>query len=287
MTKLSRALVQSIRPVQWLTNLLVFAPLFFADKLFDLTLLLRAVGGFLLLCGLSGVTFLVNDVIDRERDQTHPVRRHRPVATGALSVPQALWAAAILGGGCSTVALLWQPAFGLAAVSYLLLMLAYSSYLRNLPVFDVLAIAGGLVLRAVSGALLIQAVVSPWFYLSVGGLGLILGLGRVQYEMRLAHESGALNSEKYTLELVERMNRLASAMTLVVYCLYTFLAHGPVQGYGMMLTIPFAIYGIFRYRYLTYQPTGRSPGQLMVADRPLRITGILWVITAALLLYWR
>ena len=280
------ALWRSVRPHQWLSNLVVFAALVFSHNLFDAALLVRVGVGFLLLCGLSSATFLVNDVVDRERDRRHPVRRHRPVAAGELSVPQATAAALVLAVGSLVGAFALQPAFGLVVAGYLLLMVGYSLVLRRVPVLDVLAIAAGLVLRAVAGTLLIQVTISPWLYLSVGGLGLILALGRVQYEMRLAAAAGILEQGKYSLELVELMNKLAMAFTLIVYCLYTFLATGLPLDYTMMLTIPFALYGIFRYQYLTCQQVeGQSSERLMLADTPLLVAVGLWVLTAVGVLY--
>lgn len=277
---------RALRPHQWLSNLVIFAPLIFSGELFDLTLLVQVCAGFLLLCALSSVTFLVNDVIDQERDRQHPVRRHRPVAAGELSPRQAIILALILTVVALVEAFIWQPAFGLAAAGYLLLMVSYSLVLRRLPVVDVLAIAIGLVLRAVAGALLIQVTISPWLYLSVGGLGLVLALGRIEYEMRLAQANGTLEEGKYTTEAVARMNSVALACTLSVYCLYTFLATGVPADYRMMVTIPFVIFGIFRYRYLIQQDGDRSPERMMLADPSLLIAGALWVLTAVIVLYW-
>ena len=262
------------------------AALVFSHNLFDVELLARVGLGLLLLCGLSSATFLVNDVVDRERDRGHPVRRYRPLAAGELSVRQATVASGVLATGSLLGAFALQPAFGLAAASYLLLMVGYSLGLRRLPVLDVLAVAAGLVLRAVAGALLIQVTISPWLYLAVGGLGLILALGRVQYEMRLATATGTLETNKYTLPAVESMNSLALAFTLIVYCLYTFLAPGLPLNYTMMLTIPIVLYGVFRYQYLSYRGTeGQSPERLMLSDGPLLIAVGLWVLTAAGVLY--
>lgn len=277
---------RALRPHQWLSNLVIFAPLIFAGELFDLALLVQVAVGFLLLCALSSVTFLVNDVIDQERDRRHPERRHRPVAAGELPEQQALILALILAVIALVEAFFWQPAFGLAATGYLLLMVSYSLVLRRLPVVDVLAIAIGLVLRAVAGALLIQVTISPWLYLSVGGLGLVLGLGRIEYEMRLAQASGTLEEGKYTPEAVARMNSVALACTLSVYCLYTFLAGGVPADYRMMVTIPFVIFGIFRYRYLTQQQGDRSPERMILTDPPLLVAGGLWALTAVIVLYW-
>jgi 4-hydroxybenzoate polyprenyltransferase len=249
-------------------------------------MVVRIAVGFVLFCGLSGAVFLTNDIIDRERDRRHPRRRQRPLAAGQLSVRQAGAAAVVLAVIPLTASLLWQPVFGLIGAGYLTLMIAYSSMLRGIPVLDVLAIAAGLLLRGVAGAVLIDVTISPWLYLSVAGLGLILALGRTQHEMRLAEALGILETQKYTLEAVARMNQLAIALTLIVYCLYTFLSPGLLSEYYMMLTIPFVIYGIFRYRYLSYQwPRKQSPEQLMMLDVPLLIDVGLWAVTAVIVLY--
>ena len=141
-------------------------------------------------------------------------------------------------------------------------------------------------LRAVAGALLIQVLISPWLYLGVGGLGLILALGRIQHEMRLAAAAGILEPGKYSLDAVTQMNSVTMTSTLMVYCLYTFLAPGFESNHLMMLTIPTVIYGLFRYRYLTIKHAGdQSPEQLMLSDAPLLIAVALWAATAAAVLY--
>jgi len=283
--KLIPALWKSIRPHQWLTNLVVFAPLVFSRNLFHLSQLAKVATGFLLLCGLSSVTFLVNDLVDRECDRQHPTRRYRPLAAGEISVRQATVAAAVLAFGSLAVALAWQPAFGLAAMGYLAVMVGSSLGLWRLPVLDVLSIAGGLIARAVAGALLVEVIVSPWLYLGVGGLGLILALGRIRYEMRLAASAGTLEPGKYTLDAVAQMNSVTMTFTLMVYSLYTFLAPGLASGHGTMLTIPFVIYGLFRYQYLSHRSEEQSPEQLMLSDAPLLVAVGLWVLTVVGVLY--
>jgi len=283
--KLLPALWRSIRPHQWLTNLVVFAALVFSRNLFHVSRLVKVALGFLLLCGLSSATFLVNDLVDRERDRRHPTRRHRPLAAGEISVRQATVTAAVLAIGSLAVALAWQPAFGLAAMGYFGLMVGYSLGLRRLPVLDVLAIAIGLIARAVAGALLVEVTVSPWLYLGVGGLGLILALGRIRYEMRLAEAAGTLEPGKYSLAAVTQMNSVTMTFTLMVYFLYTFLAPGPASNHGMMLTIPLVMYGLFRYQYLSHKPVEESPEQLMLSDAPLLVAVGLWALTVAGVLY--
>jgi 4-hydroxybenzoate polyprenyltransferase len=179
-----------------------------------------------------------------------------------------------------------QTAFGLAASGYFLLMLAYSLELRRRPVLDVMAIAASLILRAVAGALLIQVSISPWLYLGVGGLGLILALGRIQFEMRLAAATGTLEQDKYTLASVTQMSSVTMTFTLMIYCLYTFLAPGAGPNHTMMLTIPPVIYALFRYRYLTAkQAEDQSPERLMLSDAPLLIAVGVWVLTVVGILY--
>jgi 4-hydroxybenzoate polyprenyltransferase len=284
--QLGFALVRSVRPHQWISNLVIFAPLVFSDNLFEPARLLTVSTGFLLLCGLSSVTYLVNDVVDLERDRAHPVRGQRPVAAGELPVNHATAVAVALAVVSLTGALWLHSGFGWAAASYLLVMLGYTLWLRRFAVLDAMTIAGGLVLRAVAGALVIQVTISPWLYLSVGGLGLLLALGRIQYEMRLAQTSGTLESGKYTLDAVAWMNSVTTAVTLIVYCLYTFLATDLPSTYGMMLTIPFVIYGLFRFRHLASQHDAeQSPERLMLSDRSLLVAVGLWVLAVVAVQY--
>ncbi len=279
------ALARAIRPHQWLSNLVIFAPLLFSGNLFQLRLSLRVSIGFLLLCGLSAVTFLVNDVVDRERDRRHPVRQRRPVAAGELSERQAGSAAAVLAAISLTVACVWRPAFGVAAGGYLLVMLSYSLWLRRFPVVDVLAVAAGVVLRAVAGALLIQVSMSPWLYLGVGGLGLLLALGRVQHEMHLAAVMGVLEQDKYTPAAVRWMNSVTMTTTLITYCLYASLAPGLPTNHSMMLTIPIVVFAVFRYRFLASRRLDEgSPERIMLSDPSLLAAVGLWVLTVVAVL---
>jgi len=280
------ALAHAVRPYQWLSNLVIFAGLFFSYNFFRLPLLMRVAGGLLSFCGLASAGFLINDVIDRERDRCHPTRRHRPIAAGELSPRTAMLVAAALAGASLTGAYALQPAFGLVATAYLALTLAYSLGLRRLPIVDVLLIAVGLVLRAVAGAVLVGGRVSPWLFLGVGGVGLSLALSRVQYEMRLAQQIGTLVTTKYTPELVARMQSLTLSVTVIVYCLYTFLSPRLPANHAMMLTIPIVLYGVFRYQYLGHQATAeQSSERLMLTDLPLLLAAGFWLLTVLAVLY--
>jgi 4-hydroxybenzoate polyprenyltransferase len=283
---LASTLLRALRPQQWLSNLVVFGALLFSYNLFDPVRLVRVGAGFLLLCGLSGVTFVVNDILDRDRDREHPVRRYRPIASGELPVRGALGLALVLATGCLVGAFWLQRAFGLAASCYLVVMLGYSLGLRHLAVLDVLAISAGLVLRAVAGALVVQARISPWLLLGVGGVGLMLALGRIEQEMQLAEARGRLDISKYTPRAVSRLNALTITVTILVYCLYTFLASRLPHNHAMMLTIPIVLYGLFRYRLLSYQQGG---GEIledrMLSDKPLLAAVAIWLVAVVGVLY--
>jgi 4-hydroxybenzoate polyprenyltransferase len=194
--------------------------------------------------------------------------------------------AVTLAGVALAGALVLQTAFGLAAATYLLVMLGHTLWLRRFPVLDAMAVSGGLVLRAVAGALLVRVIISPWLYLSVGGLGLLLALGRIQYEMRLAEAAGTLEAGKYTLEAVAWMNSVTTSVTLIVYCLYTFLAADLPSTCGMMLTIPFVVYGLFRFRFLASRHSeDKSPERMMLSDRSLLCAVGLWALAVIAIRY--
>jgi len=279
-------LIRAVRPYQWLSNLAIFAGLLFSYNFFRFPLLLRVAVGFVLLCGLASAGFLVNDVVDRDRDRRHPVRRHRPIAAAELDPRTALVIAGVLAAGSLVGAYALQPAFGFVATVYLFLSVGYTLGLRRLPVLDVLSIAVGLVLRTVAGAVLIQGRISPWLFLGVGGVGLSLALSRVQYEMRLAEQTGILEPAKYTPQLIARMKSFTLSVTVIVYCLYTFLSPRLPANHAMMLTIPIVLYGAFRYQYLGYRATPeQSPEQLMLTDLPLLLAVAIWLLTVLAVLY--
>jgi 4-hydroxybenzoate polyprenyltransferase len=278
--------VRALRPQQWLTNLVVFAALLFSYHLLDPWRLARAGAGFVLLCGLSGATFLVNDILDRDRDREHPTRSIRPIASGALSVRAAGALALVLSLGCLVGAFFLEPAFALAATCYLALMSGYSLGLRRQPILDILAIGSGLVLRAVAGALLVQARISPWLLLGVGGVGLMLALGRIEQEMRLAAAAGRLDTTKYTPQVVTRLDAITISVTVIVYCLYTFLAARLPGNHAMMLTIPIVLYGVFRYRLLSFGQEAVDDFEVrLLSDRPLRAAALLWLVAVGAVLY--
>jgi 4-hydroxybenzoate polyprenyltransferase len=241
-------------------------------------------------CALAGATYLVNDVLDAEQDRQHPLKRHRPIASGALPVSTARAATAVL-----TVAALAASAwlgrdFAIAAVSYLLLTLAYSLLLKHHVILDVLAIAIGFVLRAVAGALAIEVRFSDWLLVCTILLALFLALAKRRHELvSLEDASGHRRIlREYSPYLLDQMIAVVTASCLTAYAFYT-LAPETVEKYRtdrLAWTIPFVIYGIFRYLYLVHRKDkGGSPTDVLLADRPLLAAVALWAAAVIAIVY--
>ncbi|MGH2469557.1 MAG: decaprenyl-phosphate phosphoribosyltransferase [Chloroflexota bacterium] len=285
------ALVSAIRPKQWTKNLIVFGPLVFAYDLLSPRLLARVVVAFAAFCLISSSTYVVNDLIDAESDRQHPTKRSRPIASGALGTSRAVVLATVLGvAGLALGAAAGAPVL-LAAAAYLVLMVSYSALLKQLVVLDVFCIAGGFILRAVSGALAIHVVISPWLYLCTALLALFLALSKRQNELLVLREGAGSHRrslDEYSPEMLEQMTSIVTACTIMAYALYTFSAKSLPADRSMMLTIPFVLYGIFRYYYLVHRRNlGGAPELVLLHDLPLMLDVILWAATAIGVLYWK
>lgn len=291
---LARQLTQlaaSLRPQQWTKNLVVFAALLFAERLYHPPSLLASVGAFGVFCLLSGTAYVINDLVDLEVDRRHPVKRHRPLASGKLSpafarvatvalLAAALWGASLLGS-----------AFFVAAVVYFVTMTAYSFVLKNVVILDVLVIAFGFVLRAIAGALAIDEPFSSWLVICTLLLALFLALAKRRHELTLLAGDAAGHRRilgEYSPYLLDQMINVVTASTLVSYALYT-LAPETVEKFGtdrLVWTIPFVLYGIFRYLYLVHHKAqGGSPTTVLLDDRPILVTVALWAATVVALIY--
>jgi 4-hydroxybenzoate polyprenyltransferase len=285
-----RALLVSLRPHQWTKNLFVLAALAFSKHLFDPDAALRAGVAFAIFCGLSGAVYLINDVADVERDRLHPLKRSRPIASGALGLPAARAAAASLAALGLLAASALGPGFALGALAYLALNLAYSFGFKNVVILDVLAIAIGFVLRAVAGALAIQVVFSEWLLVCTILLALFLALAKRRHELVTLEDAAGHRRilSEYTPYLLDQMIAVVTASCLTAYAFYT-LAPETVEKYRtqrLALTIPFVIYGIFRYLYLVHRKEqGGSPGDMLLADRPLLAAVALWAVVVVLIVY--
>jgi 4-hydroxybenzoate polyprenyltransferase len=286
-------LIKSLRPRQWPKNIFLFAALVFDRQFFHWEPLARTTAGFLLLCLASGSVYLVNDIADRKQDQLHPVKCKRPIASGALSVPVAAIAAVLLMILTVAAAYFLAPAFAILIAVYLGLNLAYSFYLKHLPIIDALTVSASFVLRVAGGVLLISVErFSPWMYVCMVLLALYISFGKRRSEILLL-EAGASNHRRvlsgYSIPLLDSYIQIVSAATIVAYSLYTFSAPNLPTNHAMMLTIPFVLYGIFRYLYLVQMDnSGGAPEELVLTDRPLQITVVVWGLSAMLILYlWK
>ncbi|WP_448596053.1 decaprenyl-phosphate phosphoribosyltransferase [Thermoflexus hugenholtzii] len=284
------ALARSMRPRQWIKNVFIFAPLVFDEKLLRPEPLGRTVAGFLILCLLSGAVYLFNDLQDLERDRQHPRKRNRPLAAGELD-PRVAWGATLLIPlGLAYPALALDPLFAFLAYVYWGLNLAYSLWLKHQVILDVLALASGYVLRVAAGVPLVRVErFSPWLYLCTLLLALFIGFAKRRQEIILLGENARNHRailEEYTVRFLDEMMGVVMAATIVAYSLYTFSAPNLPSNHAMMLTIPFVLYGIFRYLYLIHvRGETAPPDELVLKDLPLLLTVILWGLTAILILY--
>lgn len=287
-----KALFKAMRPRQWIKNLVIFAALVFDRQLTPSHLpeILRTLTGFIIFCLLSGVVYVLNDVADANADRNHPEKRHRPIASGQLPVKFARLVSLILIFTIIPLSYLLSPRFGLVATGYLLLNLAYSNWIKHLPLLDVLSIALGFVLRVAAGvALIIVTRFSPWLYVVTTLGSLYIGFGKRRAELALLAD-GANSHRKvldgYTIPLLDQYITIVSGTTIIAYSLYTFSAPNLPANHVMMLTIPFVLYGIFRYLYLIQvKHGGGAPEEVLLSDRPLQISIVLWGISVLLIFY--
>jgi 4-hydroxybenzoate polyprenyltransferase len=286
------ALIKAMRPRQWTKNVVIFAALVFDRQLGfnNLPPMIRTFAGFVIFCLLSGVVYLVNDIADVEADRMHPVKCKRPIASGQLPIPVARWAAIILTVVIFPLAYLLSPAFALVALIYLLQNLAYSKWLKHIHLLDVMMIALGFVLRVQAGVSLIHvARFSPWLYIVVTLGALYIGFGKRRAELVLLE--GQANTHRkvldgYTIPMLDQFIGVLAATTIIAYSLYTFSAVNLPPNDVMMLTIPFVLYGIFRYMSLIQSGvSGGAPEEILLTDRALQVTVLLWGGSILLIFY--
>lgn len=279
----------ALRPKQWTKNLLLFAGLLFTlDQRHTPRDFQQATFGFLLFCGLSSTVYLVNDIVDRDADRLHPKKRRRPIASGELSVPAAAAGAGVLGLLCLLLCFVLGRAFGAIALTYFVLTALYTFRFKHVVIVDVLVLAAGFVLRAMAGAVLINVVISPWLILCTLMLALFLGLSKRRAELLAVEQGGGGTTRRilteYSAALLDQMIVIVTSGCLMSYALYTIESPAAGRHKYLMLTIPFVIYGIFRYLYLMHRKQGgESPDAVLLEDRPLQINVLLWGITTALI----
>jgi len=284
-------LLVSMRPGEWTKNLFVFAGLLFGQRLTDSAAVVRSMAAFTIFCALASVVYLVNDVMDREQDRLHPRKRLRPIASGALQSSTARRMAVVLAIGALGAAWWMGMAFGTVATAYVFLLVLYSGPLKHIVIIDVLTIAIGFVLRVVAGAVAVEVPMSPWLLICTILLALFLGLSKRRHELTLLAD-GAIGHrrilQEYSPYLLDQMIGVVTASTLMAYILYA-TSHETAEKFGtslLGLTIPFPLYGIFRYLYLVHhREGGGSPAELLLNDRPLLACVALWAVAVAVIIY--
>lgn len=283
-----RSIIKTLRPRQWTKNVFVFAALIFDGKLFHLNDFLRTLAGFGLFCIISSAVYIFNDLLDIEADRNHPVKKNRPIASGKIPLPVAIITGLLLAlvALVASYLLAWQ--FCLTLLVYFVMMLAYSKWLKYIPILDVLILAAGFVLRVHSGTtLIIVQRFSPWLYVLMTLLALYLGFGKRRAELTLlANDANTHRKvlDGYTLPLLDQFITIVSASTILAYSLYTF---DRLPGnHVLMLTIPFVVYALFRYLYLIQvEQIGGEPEEILLTDRPFQISIILWALAVLVVFY--
>lgn len=284
------AIVFSMRPQQWIKNLVVFAALIFAHKLTDPELLLRATIGAALFTAVSGAVYIINDLFDVDRDRKHPTKALRPIAAGALGTVPALTAAVILLVGSLMTGFTMSPPFGAALLAYVALNGAYSLWLKDIVIIDVMAIAGGFVLRAIAGGLVVDVTISAWLIMCTILLSLFLAFCKRRQELAVLDNASEHRSilNEYSVAFIDQMINVVTASTVVAYTFYTLSPEVELKlgTEHLYITVPFVLYGIFRYLYLVHRRgEGGSPTRALLTDRALLACVALWGIVVILLLY--
>jgi len=284
------AVITALRPKHWVKNIFVFAPVVFGHRILNSADLLSTAAVFGLFCMLSSAIYLINDIADREKDRLHPVKRLRPIAAGSLQVGSAVVLALLLGGTALAGALWLNIEFAQIALGYLVLNLAYSFFLKNVVILDVMVVSTGFLLRVWGGAVVIGVAMSHWLVLCTVLISLFLGFVKRRQEIATYEDSTVQRPilSEYSLPFLDQLIAVLTSTTLLAYMLYTFSPE-VAEKLGtrwMGLTLPFVLYGMFRYLYLVHQHgEGESPTALVLTDKPLLLNVFLWGLTVLAVLY--
>ncbi|MFH1709080.1 MAG: decaprenyl-phosphate phosphoribosyltransferase [Planctomycetota bacterium] len=291
------AYIRLIRPAHWVKNGFVFAPLLFAGRFNDPAALLQALAAFAGFCAMASAVYVVNDILDRERDRRHPVKRLRPIAAGTISIATAavmaiVLAAAGLGLAAAGVAAEGRTACLLILGLYLAVNLAYSARLKHVVILDVFLVSAGFVLRVVAGGAATGIPNSEWMLICTILLALFLGFAKRRHELVLmggeaAGHRGIL--AEYSIDLLDRIIGVITACTVMAYMLYTISDQTKAKLGGssaLLYTVVFVMYGVFRYLFLVYRKDeGGSPTRLLLTDLQLMVTVLLWAVTCGLIVF--
>lgn len=285
------AIARSVRPLEWIKNLLVFAAVIFAGKFFLMAAFLRSVQAFAALCIVASAGYLLNDVKDREADRYHPTKRDRAIASGLLPPGLALAVAAVLALAGTIIGFTINPMTGLGVVGYLVLTASYSLFFKHAVILDVIVLASSFVLRVIIGAEAVGVEFSTWLVLCTFLLALFLGFGKRRHELVLLDDKAQPHRPvlaEYSSRFLDGTISVATAATVISYALYTMAPETVARFHtrNLIYTTVFVLYGIFRYLYLIHQKSsGGNPAELFYRDRPLQMTVLLWTITVFFLRY--
>jgi 4-hydroxybenzoate polyprenyltransferase len=284
-------LLRSVRPYQWGKNLFVLAPVVFAQRLTDSAALGCAVLAFAAFCAAASSAYLLNDVKDREADRRHPLKRQRPIASGALPVSAALTAAALLAIGAALATLALGVGFGLFLAAYLLLNVFYTLGLKHVVIVDVMIVSIGFLLRVQAGAAAIQVDVSSWLLLCTIFISLLLVFSKRRHELVLLADDASEQRRvlsSYSPTFLDQMINVVTASAVVSYALYA-TAPDTVKRFGspnLVYTVPFVLFGVFRYLYLVYQKRSeRNPTEALLSDKPFLANLLLWGLAVLWIVY--
>jgi 4-hydroxybenzoate polyprenyltransferase len=283
-------LLRTLRPKQWIKNIFVFAALVFDQKLLNLPLLAKTLAAFVLFCMISSTVYIINDLVDLEKDKQHPKKRRRALPSGQLQPWFAVVAAVGILAVCLPLSFWLHVHFGAIVLGYFLLNLAYSFALKNMVIIDLMVVASGFVLRVAAGVVVADAErFSPWLYVCIIFLALFMVIGRRRHELTLLADGANSHRkilEEYTVDYLDEMSHLVATGAIISYSLYTFSAANLPANHSMMLTIPFVIYGVFRYQYMIHvKGEGGAPEMMVYTDLPFLINGLLFGLSVVLIMY--
>ena len=280
-----------MRPEQWIKNFFVFTALLFSKNLLNLSKDIDALVGFIIFCMITGYAYMINDLVDLEKDKLHPTKSQRPIASGRLNKTTAIKITTIICLVSLSFAFYIKSFFGIIVLTYFLLNIGYSIYLKNIVIIDVVTIASGFVLRVLGGAVIISVTSSQWLILCTILLSLFLGFSKRRHELVLLEDNATGHRkvlEHYSPYFLDQMISVVTASTVICYALYT-MSKDTIEKLGtskLIYTIPFVLYGIFRYLYLVHQKEkGGSPTEIVFTDKPMIVNIILWVIASTVFIY--
>jgi len=283
------SLLRLARPKQWTKNGFVLAGVLFAEKVSSASHVLDALLTFLAFCLLSGAVYAFNDVLDVDEDRKHPLKRFRPVASGEVPVPAAVVYAALLVAAGLALCFYVNVGVGAAGLAYLALQAVYTPFLKHMAILDVMSISAGFVIRALAGVAAVNSPISPWLIVCTGLLTLFLGFSKRRHELATLGD-GAVGHRKnlrdYSVPLLDEMMNIMISATIIAYTLYTFTVYERQDEIFMMASIPFVVYGVFRYMLLVHRDGGGNPDTLVLADRPLQISLFLWLVVVGVTIYF-